>query len=180
MAAPLPPSPPTTCDVVQSHERCRATLDPDVPPGDLMLISDHISFSGANPLIGVATDQRFVDLVDAYDPGIRTALLAVAAREDVPLKKGVYAWYPGPNFGTPAEIRALKMLGANSVGMSTVPEVILGRFLGLKCCAISVIASMAAGLGEESVSHEQTKAIAPLGAAKLEKIIRGYLRTLPA
>mgnify|MGYP001813636740 CR=1 FL=1 len=151
---------------------------PEIPPGNLMLINDHINFSGLSPLIGEPTDRRFVNLTEAYDPEIRASLQAVAATEDIPLIEGVYAWYSGPNFETPAEIRAIKILGADAVGMSTVPEIILGRFLGLKCCAVSVVTNMAAGLGNENISHEHTKASAPIGAAKREKIIRGFLRTL--
>ena len=94
------------------------------------------------------------------------------------LAQGVYAWYSGPSFETPAEIRAIRMLGADAVGMSTVPEVILARFFGLKAAAISVIANMAAGLSAETIGHAQTKAMAPIGAAKLEKVLRQYLRDL--
>ncbi|WP_324762936.1 purine-nucleoside phosphorylase [Sinorhizobium meliloti] len=150
----------------------------DIPPGELMLIADHINFSGRSPLIGEPTDSRFVNLVDAYDPATRTILMEVAAKEGITLKEGAYAWYSGPNFETPAEIRALKILGADAVGMSTVPEVILARFLGMKACGVSVVTNMAAGLGYEQISHEHTKAMAPLGATKLEKLIRGFLRRL--
>lgn len=148
----------------------------DIPPGDLMLIADHINFSGRSPLIGEATDKRFVNLVDAYDPDMRAQLIKVAQEAGGDLKTGVYAWYSGPNFETPAEIRALHILGADAVGMSTVPEVILGRFLGLNCVAVSVITNMAAGMGDEVISHEHTKAMAPIGAQKLETLIRGFLR----
>ena len=150
----------------------------DIPPGDLMLINDHINYSGRNPLIGETTDKRFVNMVDAYDPEIRAALSAAAMAEDVTLKEGVYAWYSGPSFETPAEIRALKILGSDAVGMSTVPEVILTRFLGMKAAAISTITNMAAGMSSEVLSHEHTKAMAPLGAAKLEKVLRRYLAAL--
>ena len=149
---------------------------PEIPPGNLMLLADHINFSGRSPLIGEPTDARFVNLTNAYDPGLRAALLAAAEAEDIALREGVYAWYSGPNFETPAEIRALRILGADAVGMSTVPEVILGRFLGLRCAAVSVITNMAAGLGNEHISHEHTKASAPMGAAKLERILRRALR----
>lgn len=149
----------------------------DIPPGDLMLVADHINYSGRSPLIGEPTDRRFVNLTDAYDPGLRAALSAEAEAEGIALKEGVYAWYSGPNFETPAEIRALKILGADAVGMSTVPEIILGRFLGFRCAAVSVVTNMAAGLGNEHISHEHTKASAPVGAAKLEKVLRGWLRT---
>lgn len=148
----------------------------DIPPGNLMLLSDHINHSGRSPLIGEPTDRRFVNLTEAYDPELRARLATAAAAEDIPLLEGVYAWYSGPNFETPAEIRMLKLLGADAVGMSTVPEIILGRFLGFRCCAISVVTNMAAGLGNEQISHEHTKASAPVGAAKLERIIRVFLR----
>ena len=143
-----------------------------------MLLSEHINFSGLNPLIGEPTDARFVPMVDAYDPGMRAALTDAAKAEGVTLKDGVYAWYSGPSFETPAEIRAIRILGADAVGMSTVPEAILARFLGLKVAAISTITNMAAGMSNEKISHEHTKAMAPLGAAKLEKTLRRYLRNL--
>jgi purine-nucleoside phosphorylase len=151
---------------------------PDIPPGDLMLLSDHINYSGLNPLIGEPTDARFVPMKDAHDPALRSGLTASAAACGIDLKDGVYAWYSGPSFETPAEIRMLRMLGADAVGMSTVPEIILGRFLGLRCAAISTITNMAAGLSDEAISHEHTKAMAPLGAAKLERILRHFLTTL--
>ncbi len=150
----------------------------DIPPGDLMLLSDHINYSGLNPLIGEKTDARFVPMTDAHDPGLRSALKAAAARLGLSLPEGVYCWYSGPSFETPAEIRMLKLLGGDAVGMSTVPEVILARFLGLKVAAISTITNMAAGMSDEKISHEHTKAMAPLGAAKLERILREYLTTL--
>jgi purine-nucleoside phosphorylase len=150
----------------------------DIPPGELMLITDHINFSGRNPLIGEPTDARFVNLTNAYDPGLRKALAEAAAAEGLALAQGVYAWYSGPSFETPAEIRALRMLGADAVGMSTVPEVILARFLGLRVAAISTITNMASGLSDEAISHEHTKAMAPLGAAKLERVLRRHLRNL--
>jgi purine-nucleoside phosphorylase len=154
------------------------SLRGDIRPGDLMLLSDHINFSGLNPLIGEPTDARFVPMTDAHNPAMRAALQVAAMAEGVALPEGVYAWYSGPSFETPAEIRAIKILGGDAVGMSTVPEVILARFLGLKVAAISTITNMAAGLSDEKISHEHTKAMAPLGAAKLEKILRRYLRDL--
>ncbi|MCP3971044.1 MAG: purine-nucleoside phosphorylase [Rhodobacteraceae bacterium] len=150
----------------------------DIPPGDLMLLRDHINFSGLNPLIGEPTDARFVPMKDAYDPEMRASLTAAAEAEGIALRHGVYAWYSGPSFETPAEIRAIRTLGGDAVGMSTVPEVILARFLGLRVAAISTVTNMAAGLSDEAISHEHTKAMAPLGAAKLERIVRRYLRGL--
>lgn len=153
------------------------SMRPDIPPGDLMLLNDHINFSGLNPLIGEPTDARFVPMTDAHDPTLRAALSAAATKVNIPLTEGVYAWYSGPSFETPAEIRAIRTLGADAVGMSTVPEVILARFLGLKTAAISIITNMAAGMSDENISHEHTKAMAPTGAAKLEKILRQFLVT---
>ncbi|MFN7223314.1 MAG: purine-nucleoside phosphorylase [Paracoccaceae bacterium] len=150
----------------------------DIPPGDLMLLSDHINFNGLNPLIGEPTDARFVPMTDAHDATLRAALKASALAQGIDLKDGVYAWYSGPSFETPAEIRMLKVLGADAVGMSTVPEIILARFMGLRCAAISTITNMAAGMSDEQISHEHTKAMAPLGAAKLERILRHFLITL--
>ncbi|MFN3938434.1 MAG: purine-nucleoside phosphorylase [Gemmobacter sp.] len=154
------------------------SLRADLRPGDLMLLSDHINYNGRNPLIGEPTDARFVPMTEAHDPGLRAALKSAAAAEGVALAEGVYAWYSGPSFETPAEIRALRILGADAVGMSTVPEVILARFLGLRVAAVSTITNMAAGLSDEAISHEHTKAMAPLGAAKFERILRRMLRDL--
>jgi purine-nucleoside phosphorylase len=154
------------------------SMRPDIAPGDLMLLSDHINYSGLNPLIGEKTDARFVPMTDAHNPALRAALKAAADRQGLPLPEGVYCWYSGPSFETPAEIRMLKLLGGDAVGMSTVPEVILARFLGLKVAAISTITNMAAGMSDEKISHEHTKAMAPLGAAKLERILREFLTSL--
>ncbi|MDZ7906837.1 MAG: purine-nucleoside phosphorylase [Gemmobacter sp.] len=156
------------------------SLRPDIPPGQLMLLGDHLNFSGLNPLIGERTDRRFVPMGDAYDLALRQALQAAAVAEGVALPEGVYTWYAGPSFETPAEIRAIKILGGDAVGMSTVPEVILARFLGLRVAAISTITNMAQGMSDEAISHEHTKAMAPLGAAKLELVLRRFLRDRPA
>ncbi|NNE80862.1 MAG: purine-nucleoside phosphorylase [Silicimonas sp.] len=164
-------------DTLFATNACGSFL-PEIPPGNLMLIRDHLNYSGLSPLIGEPTDRRFVNLTDAYDPDLRAALKDHAKTADIPLIEGVYAWYSGPNFETPAEIKALKILGADAVGMSTVPEIILGRFLGMRCCAVSVVTNMAAGLGNEVISHEHTKASAPVGAAKLEVIVRAFLKSV--
>ncbi|MEM8536314.1 MAG: purine-nucleoside phosphorylase [Pseudomonadota bacterium] len=156
------------------------SLRTDIPTGSIMCLTDHINFSGLNPLIGEPTDARFVPMMDAYDPDISAGLVAAAAAENVDMAEGIYAWYSGPSFETPAEIRAIKLLGADAVGMSTVPEVILARFLGLKAAAISTITNMAAGLSDEAISHAHTKAMAPVGAAKLERVLRRYLRDFAA
>ncbi|MDO5658947.1 MAG: purine-nucleoside phosphorylase [Paracoccus sp. (in: a-proteobacteria)] len=148
----------------------------DLAPGGLMMLSDHIAFAGANPLIGEQDDARFVPMTDAHDPAMRGALSAAARAEGIELPEGVYGWFSGPSFETPAEIRAARVLGMDAVGMSTVPEVILARYLGLRVAAVSVLTNMGAGLSDESISHDHTKAMAPLGAAKLERILRRFLR----
>jgi purine-nucleoside phosphorylase len=154
------------------------SMRPDMPTGSVMALNDHINFSGLNPLIGEPSDARFVPMTEAYDPKLRAGLTAAAKAAGVDMAEGVYAWYSGPSFETPAEIRAIRGMGADAVGMSTVPEVILARFLGLRVAAASVITNMAAGMSTESISHEHTKAMAPLGAAKLEKILRQFLKGL--
>ena len=113
---------------------------------------------------------------DAHDPDLRARLTAAATAEGIDLPQGIYAWFSGPSFETPAEIRAARILGADAVGMSTVPEVILARFLGLRVAAISTITNMGAGLSDEKISHDHTKAMAPIGAAKLEAVLRRALR----
>ncbi|WP_417583987.1 purine-nucleoside phosphorylase [Pelagibacterium sp.] len=154
------------------------SLDKDVLPGELMLISDHINNAGINPLIGEQAEARFVNMVDAYDPELRAATHAVAARLEIALKEGVYIWYSGPSFETPAEIRMAQTLGANAVGMSTVPEVILGRFMGLRVWACSSITNMGAGMAQENISHTQTKDIAIYGAEKLKRLIPALMEEI--
>lgn len=147
------------------------SLEDDMPPGELMMLSDHINYNGLNPLIGEPTDDRFVNMVNAYDPKVRQRAIAIADELMISLKEGVYAWYSGPTFETPAEIRMIKGFGANAVGMSTVPEAILARFLGLKVWACSSITNMGAGLSDENISHHHTKEMALKGAKKLEMLI---------
>lgn len=147
------------------------SLRDDAPPGSVMMIADHINLAGGNPLIGETTDARFVGMTAAYDADLR-AVAAVAARaEAIPLATGVYAWFSGPSFETPAEIRMAGVLGADAVGMSTVPEVILARFLGLRVLAFSVITNMAAGITGAELSHEETRRMAPEGGAKLARLL---------
>ncbi|URK86475.1 purine-nucleoside phosphorylase [Rhizobium sp. RCAM05350] len=121
------------------------SLREDLPPGSVMQITDHINFSGTSPLIGVDSDDRFVGLTSAYDPALAERMRAAAIKLDIPLGSGVYMWFSGPNFETPAEIRMARILGADAVGMSTVPEVILARFFGLKVAAASVITNFRRG-----------------------------------
>lgn len=148
------------------------SLDPEMLPGSVMLVTDHINFSGSNPLFGEPTDRRFVGLTEAYDAGMRAAIERAAAAMDINLHKGVYMWFSGPSFETPAEIRMARLFGADAVGMSTVPEVILARFLGIRVAACSVITNLAAGMTGAELSHRETKDMAPLGGKRLALVLR--------
>lgn len=151
------------------------SLRADIPPGSVMLITDHINFSGTNPLFGEQTDRRFVGLTEAYDAGLRKAIVDAAKATGTPLHEGVYMWFSGPSFETPAEIRMARVMGADAVGMSTVPEVILARFLGMRVAACSVITNLAAGMTGGELSHQETKDMAPVGGARLASILRHML-----
>jgi purine-nucleoside phosphorylase len=140
------------------------SLDPRMPPGSLMVLTDHINLPQRSPLVGESGPERFVDMKAAYDPALRAAAMAVAKRTGVDLHQGVYLWCLGPQFETAAEIRMFRLLGADAVGMSTVPETILARRAGMKVLAISLMTNMAAGLSEENLSHAHTLATA--GRAK--------------
>ena len=148
------------------------SLDPDMPPGSVMLIEDHINFSGTNPLFGEPSDRRFVGLTEAYDATMRAALVKAADTTGTAIHKGVYMWFSGPSFETPAEIRMARVMGATAVGMSTVPEVILARFLGMRAAACSVITNLAAGMTGGELSHQETKDMAPLGGQRLATILK--------
>lgn len=144
----------------------------DMPPGSVMQIKDHINFSGSNPLIGEATDKRFVGLSNAYDEQLARQIENSARASDVELHKGVYMWFSGPSFETPAEINMARIIGADAVGMSTVPEVILARFYEIRVAAVSIITNYAAGMTGAELSHQETKDMAPVGGAHLIKILK--------
>jgi len=152
------------------------SLDPQMPPGSVMLITDHINFSGSNPLFGEPSDRRFVGLTEAYDAPMRAAIERAALATGTIMHQGVYMWFSGPSFETPAEIRMARLFGANAVGMSTVPEVILARFLGLRVAACSVITNLAAGMTGAELSHQETKDMAPVGGRRLATILRQAFR----
>ena len=143
----------------------------DMPPGSVMQITDHINYSGMNPLIGEDSDRRFVGMTNAYDADLSIAMRNAAIRAGVPLFSGVYMWFSGPSFETPAEIRMARTLGADAVGMSTVPEVILARFFGMRIAAASVITNYGAGMTGAELSHEETKDMAPIGGKRLAAIL---------
>ena len=130
----------------------------DYKPGTLMLISDHINFSGMNPLIGPNLEKfgpRFPDMSDLYTASLRSAIKEKAAEADIPLEEGVYLMYSGPNYETPAEIRAFRILGADAVGMSTAPEALVAGHSGLNVVGVSCITNMAAGILPVKLSHAE-------------------------
>ncbi|TPW32963.1 purine-nucleoside phosphorylase [Pararhizobium mangrovi] len=151
------------------------SLKPDMPPGSVMRIADHINFSGWNPLMGTPDapfeDGRFVGMSSAYDQPLAEAMRKAAKRIGVELHEGVYMWFSGPSFETPAEIRMARTLGADAVGMSTVPEVILARFFGLRVAAASVITNLGAGMDASELSHAETKEMAPVGGKRLAALL---------
>jgi purine-nucleoside phosphorylase len=127
-------------------------------PGDLMLITDHINGFGTNPLIGLNEEElgpRFPDMTAVYDPALRRVIRAAAAKLRVPLRQGVYIGLTGPSYETPAEIRAVRRLGADAVGMSTIPEAIALRHAGVRVVGISTITNMAAGILKKPLRHDE-------------------------
>lgn len=154
------------------------SLNPAFAPGEIMMINDHINFSGRNPLVGPNDDTagpRFVDLSNAYDAGLREKARKTAAREKIKLNEGIYLMVLGPNFETAAEIRAFRTLGADAVGMSTVPEVIAAVHCGIKVVAFSAITNYGTGMQNGALSHEETLAGAAKAAGSLTALIRSYL-----
>jgi xanthosine phosphorylase len=154
------------------------SLRPEIEPGAIALIEDHINLLGQNPLVGPNPDDagpRFPDMSEVYDGALRGRLRRVAERLEIPLRSGVYLAALGPSFETPAEIRAFRALGADLVGMSTVPEAISARHAGLKVLGLSIVTNLAAGLAEHPLSHEETLTQAAGAAATLERLLRGLL-----
>ena len=154
------------------------SLHRSLAPGSLMLLADHLNLVQRTPLLGEPGDARFVSMGDAYCPALREQARRVAARLDLALPEGVYAWMLGPQFETPAEIRMLRVLGADAVGMSTVPETILARHAGLSVLALSMITNLAAGLSGEPLSHAHTLAVARDGADAAARLLARLLPEL--
>ncbi len=146
--------------------------------GDLMFISDHINFAFANPLAGPTTDNgpRFPDLSDVYDPAWRRRAEAVALNEHIPTRSGVYLWTGGPSYETRAEIRLYRQLGADAVGMSTVPEVLQARSLGMPVLGISAITNLATGMNPEPLRHDDVLAVGRRIRDRAERLVRALLR----
>ena len=158
------------------------SLDQNMPAGSLMAITDHINWSGFNPLIGLNADEygpRFNDMSDGYSKKYRSKLLEVAKKTNQKLFEGIYCMYSGPNFETPAEIKALKVIGGNAVGMSTVPEVLVANHCGLSVVAISVITNLAAGMNKTKLSHQETLENAALAESDILNPVSYTHLTLP-
>jgi len=150
-------------------------------PGDLMVIADHINLMFRNPLIGAVEpgDERFPDMSDPYDPGLRALLHDCARTISVPLHDGVYCGLLGPTYETPAEVRMLERLGVDAVGMSTVPEVIMARAIGMRAVAVSCITNKAAGLSHEKLSHQEVMDTGRAVAGRFEALVSEFVRRLP-
>jgi purine-nucleoside phosphorylase len=154
------------------------SLRREVPPGSVMLITDHINFTGQSPLFGESGNDRFVDMVGAYDAVSAQRLMGIAASESITLHQGTYMWFCGPSFETPAEIRAAATLGADAVGMSTVPEVILARHAKMKVAALSIITNFAAGMSDEKLSHGHTLENARLATDTVRRLLNEFIKGL--
>jgi purine-nucleoside phosphorylase len=150
-------------------------------PGQLVLVSDHINLQGSSPLVGPNDESlgpRFPDMSDAYDPELRAAARVAAGRLGVELVEGVYAAWLGPAFETPAEIRYVRAIGGDLVGMSTVPEVLAARHMGLRCLAISCVTNMAAGVLPEPIDHERVLEVGARAQGTLTALLRELLPSL--
>jgi purine-nucleoside phosphorylase len=156
-------------------------INPDFDPGDVMLISDIINLSGDNPLAGPNLDQlgpRFVSMTDALDADLRTRARAAAERAGVTLREGVYLMLAGPTYETRAELRMLRTLGADAVGMSTVPEVLVARHQGVRVLGFSLVTNKATPEMEGEVTHEEVLAMGPIGAGRLLSVLGELLPEL--
>ena len=156
-------------------------INPAFDPGDVMVISDIINMSGDNPLAGPNIDKlgpRFVSMTDALDAGLRARARAAAGRAGVTLEEGVYLMLPGPTYETRAELRMLRTLGADAVGMSTVPEVLVARHQGVRVLGFSLVTNKATPEMEGEVTHEEVLAMGPIGAARLTSVLGELLPEL--
>ncbi len=153
-------------------------IRPEWPAGTLMVISDHLNLTGQTPLLGPNADQmgpRFPDLVDAWDAHLRALLHEAGSEEAVQLEEGVYAGLLGPAYETPAEVRMLRTLGADAVGMSTVLEAIAARWAGLRVCGVSLVTNPGAGITGQPLTHEEVLAAANEAGPRLSRVLRRFV-----
>jgi len=153
----------------------------DLSAGDLMIIEDHLNLTATSPLTGQVEDgdERFPDMSDPYDSTLRSLLMRCADSLGIAVKEGVYAWLPGPSFETRAEVRMLERMGADAVGMSTVPEVIVARAIGMRAVGVSCIANAASGISDGPVLHSDVLAVTALAAASFQALVTEFVRKLP-
>ncbi len=153
-------------------------LNRNFAPGSLMAIADHINYSGVNPLVGPNDDEvgpRFPDMSEAYDPQLRKRLADAARQEGIDLASGVYLFTTGPSFETPAEIAMFAAMGADAVGMSTVPETIAANHAGMRVVGLSLITNLAAGISTTPITHAETLAVGAQSAAKMSRLLMRFL-----
>jgi purine-nucleoside phosphorylase len=155
-------------------------INPQYKPGDLMIIEDHINFMGVNPLIGGANGNgiKFVDMTQAYSGRLREKLDAAAEKLQMPIWRGVYLATTGPSYETPAEVKAFAWIGADAVGMSTVPEVIMARYHNLEVAGLSCITNLAAGISSKKLSHDEVLEVGRASQEKLGKLLGEFLGML--
>jgi xanthosine phosphorylase len=159
------------------------SLRADIRVSELMMITDHINYMGLNPLVGPNDDSfgpRFVPMTDAWDADLQAKLRIAAQKCGAPLHEGVYMAFRGPTFETPAEIRMAIAMGAQAVGMSSVPDCIIARHCGLRVVGCSMITNMGAGLSDERLSHDHTLQSAARGAAHFEALVAAFVREAAA
>jgi len=157
-------------------------VDPELDPGDLMLIDDHLNLMFRSPLVGETRkgEERFPDMSAPYDRELRALASAVAVELGITLRKGVYAALTGPSYETAAEVRMLGVLGADAVGMSTVPEVLVARAIGLRCLAFSMITNKGTGLSPTTLSHAEVVEVGARAGQTLGRLVAGVLGGLPS
>ncbi len=150
-------------------------------PGDLMLITDHINFAGTNPLIGPNDDEmgpRFPDASNIYNKALNSEIRQIAKNQNIRLQEGVYAMSSGPSYETPAEVKMLRLLGADAVGMSTVPEALVANHMGMKVTGISCITNMAAGILDQPLHHGEVVETANMVKKTFTQLIKGIVPIL--
>ncbi|MDH3308433.1 MAG: purine-nucleoside phosphorylase, partial [Acidimicrobiia bacterium] len=168
------------CDIILLTNAAGGAGD-GLEPGDLVAIRDHINLTGRNPLIGPNDDRlgtRFPDMSAAYDPALRARARSVGDQIGVPLKEGVYAWFTGPTYETPAEVEMARRMGADLVGMSTVPETIAARHMGARVLGISLVTNLAAGISPTPLSHDEVKETAAAARNRFTTLLDALLPAL--
>jgi len=157
------------------------SLNTELTPGSLMIISDHINLMGANPLIGPNEERfgpRFPDLTSTYDPELQSLVIEEATAMNIDMRRGVYAALSGPSYETPAEIHMVRTLGADAVGMSTVPEAIVARHMEMRLIGISCITNLAAGVSNRPIDHSQVMEIGKSVRAQFTELLRRVIAKL--